>query len=109
MKQQNWIIRIVFVLALSWSCKKEHSAAPPAPADSTVSVIGNWEYTIVKDSTVNQAVCLQFPEGQFGNRIIYDQNYNDPKYFLQVADTKLTLVTGCFSNDTGTFKEYAKQ
>ncbi len=66
------------------------------------------QYLIVADPTVEQNVCLVYPPGQFTNRIIYDNDTISHKQFIQISNNKLSIVSGCYSYDGGSTREYEK-
>lgn len=66
------------------------------------------QFEIVRNITVNQSVCLEIPTGQFTNQIIYDNNSNGDKVFVQISNNKLTFISGCYSLDAGYRSEYEK-
>ena len=71
-------------------------------------LIKKGNYTIVADATVKTSVCLEFPEGQFTHRIIYDGDNSSEKQFLQVTGNKLSIVAGCYAVDAGHRSDYEK-
>lgn len=58
-------------------------------------------YTILPDTTAVTSVCLVLPAGQYGNRVIYDNNDSATKHFFQIADNTLTFLAGCYALDVG--------
>jgi hypothetical protein len=76
---------------------------------SNGQLINSGKYTIISDSTVSEEVCLVFQDGQYNQRIIYDNNYIDKKIFLQISDNNLSFVSGCFAYDGGSFTEYERK
>jgi hypothetical protein len=73
------------------------------------SLTKTGEYEIVSDGTVGQSVCLVMPDGQFTNRIIYDNETVSEKVFIQVSNNKLTFISGCYALDGGHSSEYERQ
>ena len=67
------------------------------------------QFEIVNDNTVNESVCLVMPDGQFTNRIIYDNDTVSEKVFIQVFNNKLTFISGCYALDGGHSSEYERQ
>jgi hypothetical protein len=65
-------------------------------------------YMLLPDNTVKTSVCLEFPEGQFTNRIVYDQQQNTPKKFIDIVNNRLTLISGCYAFDAGHSEVYEK-
>ncbi|HEY9364328.1 MAG TPA: hypothetical protein VIQ00_13765 [Chitinophagaceae bacterium] len=66
-------------------------------------------YSVLEDTTVEETVCLVFPDGQFTNRIIYDNDYNASKIFLEISGNKLSFVSGCYAVDAGHRSEYERE
>ncbi|MES1213885.1 MAG: hypothetical protein ABUT20_00085 [Bacteroidota bacterium] len=66
------------------------------------------KYQLVNDSTVNAETGLAMQPGTYTQRIIFDNKVNDPKIFIEIADNKLTLVTGYFPTDGGVSSEYGR-
>jgi hypothetical protein len=67
------------------------------------------QYKVIADTTVEESVCLVFPDGQFTNRIIYDNDYNASKIFLEISGNNLSFVSGCYAVDDGHRSEYERQ
>lgn len=74
----------------------------------TGQLVKKGEYAIVPDPTVESSVCLLFPVGQFTNRIVYDNDGDARKQFLQIDGNKLVFVSGCYAVDAGYRMEYVK-
>lgn len=72
-------------------------------------LVKNGDYKIVKDSTVEENVCLVFATNRFTDRIIYDNNLTKPKEFLEIENNKLTIISGCYALDGGSTFEYKKK
>lgn len=68
----------------------------------------NGTYILKEDPTVEQNVCLVFPQGSFSKRIIYDGNDTAQKVFIDVTNDQLTLVSGCFALDGGSKNVYKR-
>jgi hypothetical protein len=75
---------------------------------TNAQLIKSGQYRITTDSTVATEICLVIPTDQYRNRIIYDNNFFDPKIFVQVSENKLTFLSGCFAYDAGNYKEYLR-
>ena len=73
------------------------------------SLTRTGQFEIVSDNTVSESVCLVMPEGQFKNRIIYDNDTVSEKVFIQVSNNKLTFISGCYAFDAGHSSEYERQ
>ena len=73
------------------------------------ALVKTGEYEIVSDNTVDESVCLVMPDGQFTNRIIYDNDTVSEKVFIQVSNNKLTFISGCYALDGGHSSEYERQ
>lgn len=58
-------------------------------------------YTILPDTRATTSVCLVLPAGQYGNRVIFDNNDSTTKQFFQIAGNTLTFLAGCFALDGG--------
>lgn len=76
-------------------------------ADGQIILSGTYE--IVSDDTVEESVCLVFPDNQFRQRIIFNNNRNATKTFINFDKTNLTLATGCFAVDAGVLKKYERK
>lgn len=72
-------------------------------------LVKSGTYTVIDDASVNESVCLEFAEGQFTHRIIYDNNYNDTRVFVEIVQNKLNFISGCYSLDAGYSSIYEKQ
>ena len=66
-------------------------------------------YTIVEDNTVETNVCLDLPDDQFRDRIIYDNDNRATKSFLQISNDTLSFISGCFAVDAGSRTEYVRK
>ena len=66
-------------------------------------------YTIAGDTTVEANVCLVVEKGSFKNRIIYDNDYNANKVFVEVKNDTLSIISGCFALDGGSLYKYIKK
>ncbi|MDB5246638.1 MAG: hypothetical protein JWQ40_1032 [Segetibacter sp.] len=66
-------------------------------------------YSIVSDTTVEASVCLVLPAGEFRNRIIYDNDDQSTKVFIQITGNKLSIISGCYAVDAGHRRDYEKQ
>ena len=73
------------------------------------ALIKTGQYEIVSDNTVDQSVCLEMPDGQFTNRIIYDTDTTGEKIFIQVSMNRLVFISGCYALDGGHSSEYERQ
>lgn len=73
------------------------------------ALVKSGAYLVIKDTTVNTSTCLIFAPGRFANRIIYDSNYNITRTFEETCNNQLTIVSGCFAYDGGSFSFYEKQ
>jgi len=76
-------------------------------ANGNLSKSGQFE--IVSDNTVSESVCLVMPDGQFTNRIIYDNDTVSEKVFIQLSNKSLTFISGCYAFDAGHRTEYERQ
>jgi hypothetical protein len=66
-------------------------------------------YILLPDNTVKVSVCLEFAEGEFTNRIVYDQQQNIAKTFINIVNNRLTFMSGCYAYDAGHSEVYEKQ
>jgi hypothetical protein len=66
-------------------------------------------YTIVEDASVQASVCLVLPQEKYRNRIIYDNDYNATKKFIDVSSDTLSILSGCFATDAGSNIEYIRR
>ena len=67
------------------------------------------EFQVIEDLTASESTCLNIPAGKYTSRIIYDNNMTATKTFFEIAENKLTLVSGCFAVDAGSSLEYERQ
>jgi hypothetical protein len=67
------------------------------------SLVKSGTYTIVVDSSFN---ALVVPAGQFTHRIIYDGDTTSNKKFFQITGKTLSIVSGVFALDYGSYTEY---
>ena len=72
-------------------------------------VVQSGEFTIVNDATASESTCMNIASGQFTNRIIYDNNTNGQKVFLQLTGDQLIFMSGCFALDGGVALTYVRQ
>jgi len=72
-------------------------------------LVKNGQYAIIKDTTVEENVCLVLPGNEYTNRIIYDSNYIAVKKFIQISNNKLTIISGCYALDAGSTLTYERQ
>jgi hypothetical protein len=70
---------------------------------------GSGTYIIINDKTVEQEVCLVEPGDRFSNRIIYDNDTNARKLFIQISGDTLSFLSGCFALDAGLYRAYIKK
>jgi len=66
-------------------------------------------YAIAEDTTVEQNVCLVFPDGMFGTRLDYQDSVLVFKQFVQVEADTLTIVAGCYAVDAGHEARYVRR
>jgi hypothetical protein len=66
-------------------------------------------YKIVADGTVNINTGMEYPAGQFANRMILNDDTISNKLFYQVKGDKLIFVSGNFLVDGGVQKTYQRQ
>lgn len=72
-------------------------------------IVISGEYRIVTDFSVRESTCLDIPAGLYAKRIIFDNNIDAPKTFLERFGNKLTLLSGCEVADGGNYRDYEKQ
>ena len=72
------------------------------------SLVKSGKYTIVTDKTVVQNVCQTIEPGKFTSRIVYDNDYNSQKVFIDIIDGKLNVISGCFATDGGFLLIYGR-
>jgi hypothetical protein len=72
-------------------------------------LIKSGTYTVVSDPGVANETCLNIPAGQFGNRIVYDNDFSAAKLYIQVDNDTLNFLSGCFAVDAGMSKRYERQ
>lgn len=65
-------------------------------------------YDIIEDSTVSKTVGLVMPPGKFSHRIVMKNDANHHPTFIDIEDNKLSLVSGYFPLDYGSFQQYEK-
>lgn len=65
-------------------------------------------YTIIRDATVDESVCMDIPADQFNFRIIYDYNYISPREFIHISNNRLHFISGCYAYDAGHTEGYEK-
>lgn len=113
-------------LAGTWELREVSSSRPtttlPSGNGNTIKFEGNHfemhadgqpilsgTYEITDDNTVEESVCLVFPDNQFRQRIIFNNNRNDTKTFINFDKTNLMLASGCFAVDAGVLKKYERK
>jgi len=67
------------------------------------------EFQVVEDPGASESTCLNITAGQYTNRIIYDNNMTVTKTFFEIAENKLTIISGCFAVDAGSSLEYERR
>ncbi len=76
---------------------------------STMSIAKRGLYEIISDKAASETVCKLLPDGQFANRIVYDNDFFGQKVFFQINHDTLTLVSGCFTLGEGSFVDYIRR
>jgi hypothetical protein len=71
------------------------------------TLVGSGPYQIIQDESVEEEVCLVLPDDQYGKRIQFDLT-EARKYFFEVKDNSLNIVSGCFAYDAGVFSNYTR-
>ncbi|HRH59226.1 MAG TPA: hypothetical protein PL045_01585 [Chitinophagaceae bacterium] len=66
------------------------------------------EYKIISDNTVRESVCLEIADGQYTERIIYDNDTSAVKQFIEISGNTLSFIAGCYANDGGHSEKYEK-
>jgi hypothetical protein len=72
------------------------------------SLVKSGQYILVSDTTVAQNTCQEIEPGKFTRRIVYDNNYDSQKAFIDIIDGKLNFTGGCFSTDGGFLSIYRR-
>ncbi len=72
------------------------------------NLVKSGSYTLVRDDSVEASVGLVVTKGQFKNRIIFDNDLVSPKTFIEVSNDKLTVLSGYFPLDGGSYLVYEK-
>ncbi|KIC95186.1 hypothetical protein [Flavihumibacter solisilvae] len=110
----------------TWELREVSSSMPtttlPAGNGNTIKFSGNQfeihangqlessgTFVIEGDDTFEESVCLVFPDNQFRQRIIFNNNRDAKKTFLNLDKTNLMLASGCFAVDAGVLKKYERQ
>jgi hypothetical protein len=65
------------------------------------NIVKSGHYIVIEDDSVVAEVGLAIPHGQFTHRIVYDNDFGSPKTFFQIANNKLTFLSGFFPLDGG--------
>ncbi|MFT3680790.1 MAG: hypothetical protein QM791_10995 [Ferruginibacter sp.] len=66
-------------------------------------------YVAVKDNSVEENVCLDIQDGQYEDRIIYNNQDVNPKIFFHFkSDERLLFISGCYAIDGGHTEEYER-
>jgi hypothetical protein len=71
-------------------------------------VIQSGEFSVIYDPTASESTCMNIAAGQFSNTIIYDNNINGQKIFLQLTGDQLLFMSGCFAVDAGVALTYVR-
>ena len=71
-------------------------------------LVKSGNYFIMNDSTVEAEVGLVIPEGQFINRVVFDSISSPRKTFMEISNSKLTLLSGYFPLDGGSKELYER-
>lgn len=69
-------------------------------------VIQSGTYKITPDNTAEQNVCLVIESGKFANRLDLENSSTNNKVFMELAEDKLELISGCFAVDAGSTRTY---
>lgn len=72
------------------------------------NLVKSGHYIIIEDNSVETEVGLVIPSGQFGHRIVYDNDFSSPKTFIQISNNTLTFLSGYFPLDGGSNISYQK-
>ncbi len=71
-------------------------------------VIQSGEFAIINDATAGESTCMNIAAGQFTSRIIYDNNINGQKVFIELTGDQLVFMSGCFAVDAGVALTYVR-
>ncbi len=72
-------------------------------------LIKKGHYKVTEDTTTSSQVGLIISPGQYTKRIIFDNDTLSNKIFFQIFANKLSLLSGFFPLDGGSFRTYEKQ
>ena len=72
------------------------------------NLIKSGQYDLIVDNSVETEVGLVISSGQFTRRIIFDRDLTAPKTFIEVANNKMTFLSGFFPLDGGSYVLYEK-
>jgi hypothetical protein len=71
-------------------------------------VIEQGDFDIIADATVAEETCLTIPAGTYEGRIIFSGDNTGRKYFVQINNDTLNIISGCFAIDGGSISEHKK-
>lgn len=72
------------------------------------NLLKSGQYDLIVDNSVETEVGLVISSGQFTRRIIFDRDLTAPKTFIEVANNKMTFLSGFFTLDGGSYVLYEK-
>lgn len=70
-------------------------------------VVKQGTYATVEDATAEQNTCLAISEDTFNHRMVLDGD-ETRKVFFNIADGRLTFISGCFALDAGVKTVYRR-
>jgi hypothetical protein len=75
---------------------------------SNNTLVKSGIYTTTADDSAAETLCLQLPENEYTNRIIYDNASDSTKVFFDLDNNVLKMISGCFAYDAGSSQQYER-
>lgn len=70
-------------------------------------LVRSGQFSIVKDTTAQNNICLILPAGKFTSRLIYNDSTSG-KIFYQIEGSKVRFYSGCYAVDAGHSEVYER-
>lgn len=108
----------------TWELRSIRAMAPttytPGKGNTIVFLKSNYQkfenhmlvktgtYRVVQDQSVSHTVGLHFAEGEYEHRIIFDNDLDAEKSYINIKDGKMGILSGYFPLDGGIEYNYEK-
>jgi hypothetical protein len=72
------------------------------------TLVEKGTHRLVADGSVKENVCLEITPGRYRHRIIFNNDVAAQKTFINITDTTLSYISGCFALDGGVERTYRR-